>query len=136
MPATPDDRVAVSSLSAIDTTVISDEKEIVRFSKLIDKASYGFMRNSAFRKELVSWMRLSKRHPCWSRNGLNAEAMQLSAIEAVGAKYIMGPLLGVLDRVLLAPKLLAEADKTCTATALIIFHRPNDESPFESGRRS
>ena len=134
LPSTEDDRMAVSALSTIDTTIIINDKKITQFSKLADEASYGFMRNSDFRKELVSWMRFTKRHPDWTRDGLNAEAMQLGAIEAMGAKYILGPLFHVLDRVFLAPKLLAEADKTCTSTALVIFHRPDNESPFESGR--
>ena len=37
-------------------------------------------------------MRLRRSHPGWTRDGLNAAAMQLSGIEATGAGAVLGPL--------------------------------------------
>ena len=46
----------------------------------------------------------------------------------------MGPAFATLDRVGIAAGLLAEGKKITGAAAVVVLHRPKDESPFESGR--
>ena len=129
----PDDQVEAAILAGEDAAVVSDPGLLSTVARLFDRASYGFMRDRAFRRELVSWMRLSPSHPRWDRDGLNADAMAMSRIEAIGASAVLGPLFAPLDRVGLAAPLLAEGKKIAGAAGLLVFHRPADEAPFESG---
>ena len=134
--ATPSqaDRDRAAALAGEDRTIITDPAGIMAVAALLDRASYGFMRDDAFRGELVSWMRLSSRHPRWARDGLNAAAMKLSRIEAWGAGLVLGPLFRPLAALGLAPAILSEAKAFGNAAGVVLFHRPADEDPFDSGR--
>ncbi|WP_311271180.1 hypothetical protein [Sphingobium sp. WCS2017Hpa-17] len=134
--ASPDeaDRRALQALTATDCTVITNSPELRRLGRCFDRASYGFMRQAPFRRELRNWMRLSPRDPRWSRDGLNAQAMALSSLEALGAGFVLGPAFALLDRFGLAAPLLAEGSKIAGAAGLLLFHRPTGEDPFDSGR--
>lgn len=131
--ATDEDRAAAAVLATHDTAVVTGTAELKNLARLADTASHHFMQQDSFRRELTSWMRLSRRHPRWSRDGLNAEAMAMGRLEAWGAGLVLGPLYGPLEWLSLAAPLTSEADKTASATGLAVFHRPADEDPFISG---
>ena len=135
--ASPDetDRCGLETLAAEDCTVVTDRAQLRQLGQSFDRASYGFMRHDPFRQELRGWMRLSRRDPRWSRDGLNAQAMALSRIEALGAQVVLGPAFAWLDRLHLGAPLLAEGNKIAGAAGVLLFHRPTDEDPFDSGRR-
>ena len=128
-----DDRQAALALAAEDAAVLVEPETLARLARLFDRASYGFLRVPAFRRELLSWMRLSPRHPRWSHDGLKAEAMAMSRIEAWGARFLLGAGFGAFDRLRLARPLLAEGSKIAGAAGLVVFHRPASEPPFASG---
>lgn len=130
---TDHDRSEAAALSADDSAVITDPAALETAATLADQSSVHFMRDKGFRGELLSWMRLSRRHPRWDRDGLNSEAMAMGRLEAVGAGLVLGPLFGMLDRMGVAAPLLSEAGKTAGAAGLVVFHRPEDEDPFVSG---
>lgn len=134
LPPTPQDHAAAQALAGHDRVIIADPAQIAQAAALYDRASFGIMRGHGFRAELRHWMRLSRRHPDWARDGLNAAAMQLSGIEAAGAGAVLGPLFRPLAALGLAPALLAEAKGFAKAAAVVLFHRPADEDPFDSGR--
>ncbi len=134
LPPTPQDRAATQALAGEDRAILSDPAAIADAAALYDRASYGIMRGEGFRAELRHWMRLRRSHPGWARDGLNAAAMQLSGIEAAGAGAVLGPLFRPLAALGLAPALLAEAKGFANAAAVVLFHRPAGEDPFESGR--
>ncbi|HEX4847252.1 MAG TPA: hypothetical protein VFV30_03850, partial [Novosphingobium sp.] len=133
-PPEPADREAAAALTAEDRTVAASPEDIAWLAAQCDEASYGFMRNGGFRAELRGWMRLSRGHPDWARDGLNAEAMRLSGVEALGAGLVLGPLFRPLAALGLAPHLLAERKSFDAAAGVALFHRPSGEDPFESGR--
>ena len=128
------DRARASQLAAPDRTIITAPAAIDAIARAYDAASYGFMRRGDFRAELRGWMRLRRRHPRWASDGLNAEAMQLSGIEALGAGAVLGPLFPPLAALGLAPALLAERGAFANAVGIALFHRPEGESPYVSGR--
>jgi hypothetical protein len=132
-PVSAQDRRIAVALAGEDAAVVADPALLVEVGRLFDRASYGFMRETDFRRELVSWMRLSPRHSRWAQDGLNAEAMAMSRIEAWGAGLVLGRAFGPLHRLGLAAPLLAEGKKVAGAAALVVFHRPAGETPFESG---
>lgn len=135
VPVTPDDRDAAQGLAGSDLAVIGESGDMARTARLYDEASLRFFRDTAFRAELVSWMRLSRTHPRWALDGLNAEAMALSPVEAMGAGFVLKPrVFPVLDAVGLAGPLTGEASRVTGSAAVLVFHRPVDEDPFETGR--
>ncbi len=133
-PPGPADREAAAAVAGANTAVATDPVSLAWLAGLCDEASYGFMRQDGFRAELLGWMRLSRRHPGWTRDGLNAEAMRMSGLEAIGAGLVLGPLFRPLAALGLAPHLLAERKSFADAAGVALFYRPADEDPFESGR--
>lgn len=117
-----------------DCTLVTDRSSVAEIARLADRASLYFLRDDQHRAELMEWLRLSRAHPRYAQDGLNAEAMQLSPIEAWGAGLVLGPLFRPLDRVGLAAPLVGETSKTSSAAAIVLFHRPAGEDAFLSGR--
>ena len=129
------DRSAAIALGTPGAIVVTDQSELARIGRDYDQAGLSFFRDPAFRSELVSWMRFSRRDPRWPRDGLNAEAMAMSRPEAVGAKAVLGrALFPALDRLGLSAPLTSEASKVAGAAAMLIIHRPAEEDPFDTGR--
>lgn len=131
--ATLMDRSVAAALVAEDAAVLTDAAALRHVATRYDAASYRFLRDDAFRAELRGWMRLDRRHPRWDADGLNAEAMAMNGLEAQGAKLVLGPAFRLLDRIGLGRPLLAEGAKIAKAAGLVLFHRPRDEAPFDSG---
>jgi len=127
------DRAVAGALASDDATALTAPSLLVEAGRQLDAASWIFMRDDAFRRELLSWMRLSRRDPDWSRDGLNAEAMAMGRAAATGAGLILGPLFPLLANFGLAKPLLAEGSRITKDTAIVLFHRPDDEPPFVSG---
>lgn len=130
----PEDRSAAEQLEGADRIILIEDLAISSIAALYDRASFGFMDRDGFRAELRGWMRLKRRHKQWSRDGLNADAMKLSRLEAFAAGLVLGPLFRPLAALGLAPILLAESKSFTNAAGIALFHRPADEDPFESGR--
>ncbi|MEJ6391649.1 hypothetical protein V8J82_00190 [Gymnodinialimonas sp. 2305UL16-5] len=117
-----------------DAYAFTDPSQIAAIAELNDAASLGFMAKRPFREELLSWMRLSRNDPNWNRDGLSAEALALSGIEAFGARIALrAPIFEGLNALGLARGLTAEAAKTNSATALIVVHRGIEEDRWTSG---
>lgn len=133
-PPAPSDRDAAAKLAGVDRTIITSADDMQSIARLCDKASYSFIRRRDFRSELRSWMRLHQSHARWSLDGLNADAMKLSRVEAIGAGLVLGPLFAPLAALGLAPALLAEAGSFGNATGIALLYRPIGEDPFDSGR--
>lgn len=118
-----------------DITLATSPTDIDFLSQQNDKSSLHFMRDNAFRNELVDWMRLSTSHANYSEDGLNLEALQMSAIEGFGAKLVLGTgLFGALDILGIAKALIGEEAQTKSSSAIALFHRPQNESPIKTGR--
>ncbi len=123
------------SRSKSDVTLAISKSDIDFLSQQNDKSSLHFMRDKAFRNELVEWMRLSTSHQNYTCDGLNLDALQMSAIEGFGAKIVLGTgLFNALDSMRLAKPLIGEEAQTKSSSAITLFHRPKDESPIETGR--
>lgn len=122
------------SLAGEDCHVFTEAVDLGLISTLLDDASLSFMKDEKFRRELFAWMRLSKGHPRWHLDGLNADALQMSHLEAAGASVLLGKVFPFLDRFGFTRAALSEKGKTTNATAIAIYHRPLTETPFDAGR--
>jgi len=134
LPAAPNalDRLAEEP----DIVIVRARDGIAHVAAVYDTASLATFRDAAFRAELLSWMRLSRRDPRWTRDGLNAQAMEMSGVEAAGAGLVLRPgVFEALDRLGVAAGFVAEARTVMSAAGILLFHRPADEHPLETGRR-
>ncbi len=121
---------------APNVTLVNHRKDKAWLAKLNDKTSLKFFANTAYREELVSWMRLNKSHPNWSIDGLNADSMQMSGFEARAAsKVLSDPWFSILKNIGLGSALVSEASKTKSAAGIAFFHTHADTSPIDSGRQ-
>jgi nitroreductase len=102
--ASSQDEAALEQLVASreDIVCIRDRKAIADIAGWADEAELSFTRENDFRRELLTWMRLSPSDPLYLQSGLNREALAMSAIEARGARLVLGPLFPVLDKIGLA----------------------------------
>ena len=120
---------------AADVRLACGHEDLAFIASLNDRASLTIMRERAFRDELVRWMRLSPRHPAYSTDGLNLAALQMGRLEGALAGHVLAsPLFDIADRLGLGKALVEESEKTMTAAACLLFHRPEHESPIVSGQ--
>lgn len=119
-----------------DLHIVEGADVLQHIGRVFDDASIEVLRAPAYRAELLSWMRLSIKHPQYQRDGLNAAHMALSPVEALGAGIVLGSgAFPALDSVGLAEPLISESGKVRSAAGVALFHRPADEPEFETGRR-
>lgn len=104
-----------------------------KIAQKYDEVNMRSLLQPGYIEELYTWLRLSRKHKNWSTDGLNAEAIALSSIEASGAKILMHPkvlrgLSGVIKH------FIPEAPKIISAPYLVAIAAPNDLSEIECGR--
>jgi hypothetical protein len=131
------DRATLSRLAAScpDLRIVEETAALAHVAAVFDATSMEVLRDNAYRAELLSWMRLSRSHPDYARDGLNAAHMALSPIEALGAGIVLGSAFTALDKMGLAGPAVAEGAKVRSAAGLALFHRPVAEAEFDTGRR-
>ncbi|MEJ6398562.1 hypothetical protein [Yoonia sp. 208BN28-4] len=117
-----------------DTVLVLDQPSRNHLAARNDWASLQIMRDRAFRRELLHWMRLTPRHPRFCYDGLNRDALRMEPATARAARWALGPFWRVLDMVGATKGLTAEAEATRSAPVIACFHRPRDESPVATGR--
>jgi nitroreductase len=131
----PCDAAALAHLAACDNVICIDDRNVItEIAGWADQAEFSFVRGDDYRHELLDWMRLSPDHPRYLHDGLNRDALAMSAVEATAARFVLGSLFGPLDRLGLAAPLLADGVKTASAAAIVLFCRPIGEDPLTTGR--
>lgn len=118
-----------------DCLLVKEKADLDYLADLNDATSLTFLRNGDYRAELLDWMRLNANHPRFDLDGMAYPALDMSAIEAFGAGWVLGSkLFPWLDKLGLARTLVAESTKTRTADAVLLFHRPANENPVQTGQ--
>jgi hypothetical protein len=118
-----------------DLHLVTQRDRIGQIAALNDALSAEVFRDPAFRAELLHWCRLSPRHPRWTHDGLNADAMSLGRLEARFMPLALSrPVFGFLKRFGLDKALSAERAKTETAAAVLFLSVPAAASPLLAGR--
>jgi nitroreductase len=118
-----------------DVALALSPTDIDMLASLGDEAAMPFLRDTVFRKELVSWMRFSPTDPRYGADGMNLQAMQMGSLEGKGARLLLGTsLFSALDAVGIAKMLTGEKAKTKSSSAIALFHRASEETPVASGR--
>jgi nitroreductase len=121
--------------AAPHVTLLFGGEDLGRLARRHDEASYGFLRRPPYAAELYRWMRFRRGTPEWRRDGLNADCMALSAAERWAGAVLLHPRVYPLMKVLgLARSITSEARQIASASALLLFHAPREQPPFEVGR--
>ncbi|RWC46497.1 hypothetical protein [Mesorhizobium sp.] len=91
-------------------TLAHTSGDIAMLAALPDDAGMPFLRDRAFRAELLGWMRLTRSHPRYDPDGLNRDALPMSALEGFGAKGCprQRPVRGAIDGLGLGKALTGE----------------------------
>lgn len=114
----------------------ADGSALEGFAAAHQAASIDLLRDRAIGAELHAWLRLSRRHPLATRDGLDATCLGLSPLEALGGRVLMRPAVAAMvARLGLGGLLVDEARKTRTATAIAVLAVPDGVDDFEAGRR-
>ncbi|WP_083269621.1 hypothetical protein [Bosea vaviloviae] len=116
-----------------DLIVISQRDAVTAIADLGNRAAYHALCDDAQRRELLHWMRLRQGDAGNGRDGLDAEALALGRVEALGAAWVLGPLFPLLRRIGLAAPLTSDRAKTASGV-IALFHRPAGEDPIETGQ--
>tara|TARA_R110000868_G_scaffold132381_5_gene343310 strand:- start:11607 stop:12593 length:987 start_codon:yes stop_codon:yes gene_type:complete len=115
--------------------VLGAGEQLANWAKWYDQASFSFMHNNSYLSELYSWMRFTKRHPDYLKDGLNAKAMSLNGIEAWFAQFVMKPsIFSFLKTIGLGRTLVSEAPQINSSLAVVAVTAPIKTSRVEQGR--
>jgi len=100
-----------------------------------DAAVVEGLRLPGFAEELYAWMRFSQRDPRAARDGLAADCLALSRIEALGASVLMRPaVLKLALRAGFGRMIVSEAAKVKSAARILLVHADAAATPFDAGR--
>jgi nitroreductase len=134
-PTTPDDARAISTLAREDVVLIPHER-LVTLAAHHDAATWAFESRAEYHRELWAWLRLSRRHPSYDRDGLNADCLALSGLERHAALLLLRPsVFARLAAIGVARHLISEAPQVRSATTALLFAPRRTDTPFDVGRR-
>ena len=116
-------------------SVIDAPAEIAELARAHDRTSYRFLQIPELQAELYAWLRFTPAHPDWHRDGLTADCMAMSSLEARAAVMLFRPgMFRVLKLMGLGRLATAEASQTRSAAALLVLHQSPGRGWFEAGR--
>ena len=134
-PSTPDDARALAALTREDVVLIPHER-LATLAARHDAATWAFESRPEYHRELWTWLRLSRRHPSYGRDGLNADCLALSGLERRAASLLLKPaIFGRLAAIGIARHLISEAPQVRSATNALLFTPRRADAPFDVGRR-
>jgi hypothetical protein len=130
-----DDMAVLSALQNPDVRLVGADA-LSALAKLHDEATWAYESRPEYHRELWSWLRLSRRHPAYHRDGLNADCLALSAPERWAASRLLQPTrFAWLSRLGVARLLVSESGPVKSASAAILFCPRRDAPAFDVGRR-
>jgi hypothetical protein len=71
--------------------ILTDPREINEIGRLVSEATLEQLADRATAEELYSWLRFSRRDRRWWRDGLNADCMGWSHLEAMALRMLLAP---------------------------------------------
>ncbi len=116
-------------------SVIDAPTEIAELARAHDQTAYRFLKIPEVQAELYEWLRFTPAHPDWHRDGLTADCMAMSSLEARAAVMLFRPgMFRVLKLTGFGRLATAEAGATRSAAALLVLHHSPGRGWFEAGQ--
>jgi len=130
-----EDLAVLSALDSADVRLVGAD-DLNALARLHDDATWTYESRPEYHRELWSWLRLSRRHPSYHRDGLNADCLALSAPERWAASRLLQPTrFAWLSRLGVARYLVSESAPVKSASAALLFCPRRDAAAFDVGRR-
>lgn len=125
-----------ADLEPLGAVLVQNPQILEEAARVIDQASVAQLLRPSAIEELVDWLRLSRDHPAWERDGLNADMLHLSPFAARLQSLVLrrGPL-SQLQRARLAHHVAGEEEPTKTASGLVAVLARTDELELLTGAR-
>ncbi|MCF2904207.1 hypothetical protein L0666_04340 [Octadecabacter sp. CECT 8868] len=117
-----------------DTRLVFDEPARAWLAERNDFASHEIMQAAAFRRELVSWMRLNPQHPRAGLDGMDRASMHMTKTEAFAVPFVLIKFWKILSLLRQTKKLTSESNLTLKSPIIALFHRNEVENPVITGR--
>lgn len=119
-----------------DILLADEASDITRIADWYDRCAYEFAKDEACYTELYCWLRFNDRHPDWNRDGLNANALAMGAVEKGLGAYVAHPTVFQLWKKLgLGKHFVSEKAAIRSASCILIFTGDRELSAFHMGRR-
>ncbi|CAN5451580.1 nitroreductase family protein [soil metagenome] len=135
LPVSADDLTRIALLLADDARLIASA-ELTALAARHDVATWSFESQPAYHAELWNWLRLSRDDSRYERDGLNAECLALSGLEAWFANQLLRPSrFALLSKLGIARHLVSEAPQVRSAAVALVFCPLRALSSFDVGRR-
>jgi nitroreductase len=126
--------VALYGWTRPDMRLVLDHSSRAWLAERNDWASLQIMKQSAFRRELVSWMRLRDQHPRAGIDGMDRTALLMDKKQARVVRLSLLTLWPLLDLFGITRAMTAEKEATLTVPSIALFHRDIHENSVASGR--
>lgn len=132
-----------AQLEALDSCIVEHAGVVIALpatapalvARWHDLATVEGLKDSVFTQELYHWMRFSPRDPRWGRDGLSADCLALSKLEAWSAAFALRPaIMKILSAFLLTRFFVSEAEKIKSAARIALIHQPAGGDAFATGR--
>ncbi len=117
-----------------DAVLVTDAARRGWLAEMYDRIMMAHLRRPEARREVLSWLRLSRRHPRGNYGGLDRAPMRRGPGVAAEARAVLGPMWRAADMMGLTDHLAAEAAQIRSAAVIALFHRPVADSPVAAGR--
>lgn len=133
---TTEERKLITELKKVPGVHILAQGQLKKnWATLYDKASYSFLSKNAYMEELYRWMRLTKDHPFYDADGLNAKALSLNWIEAFFGDFLLQPhMYEKMKKLGLGPALISEAPQIQSSLAVVAIFADKNLSLIDQGR--
>ena len=110
---------------------ITDTEMIQQISWLYDRANAHFLSQENFATESWKWLRLSKKHPRYFKDGLNAEMLR---VKGHLSKIFMRPgMLNFMGKIKLLSIIVSEGSINQSAEAIVVLLKDPKKTPFQQG---
>lgn len=130
-----DRRRLEAAMNKDHSAVITSLEELKTWARIYDQSALRGNSQGPYQEELYHWLRLTENHPRYQEDGLNREALSLSAMEGFFANTFMKPsVYKKLNQWGLAKYLVSEAPQIRSATGLVFIFKPDGATAFEAGR--
>jgi hypothetical protein len=117
-----------------DVRIVADAGKKKAIAALYDESLAFFLGRPDYANELWSWLRLSRNHPDFDRDGLNTEALRLGPVLAFFSRFIMKPsTLAFLSKLGIVKPLVSEAPQNLSAEGFLLLVGAPGASSFDRG---
>ncbi len=118
-----------------DIIRVAEKNSIRKIADIYDHCAAAITKNADYYAELYQWLRFSRAHRDWDRDGLSADALSMGTAERLFGPYVAHPFVfKIWTRLGLTKCFISEKRAICSAEVILIFTQDKYVSAFDAGR--